>query len=327
MRTDNIFDTLILIALPASGKSEVRKFMRHGDEAACIEKYHLGKTLQLDDFPYVHFMREVDDALESFGQERIFYADNQSGFNEPRDWGALLRLVSQDYDLMTDNSVAMPIVTPKFLFERMDKARAAVGAPEVFSQMNPKTVNRLEDRLAAEAKRLGDELLARRPTSLDGHTVVIEFARGGPQGASMPLSAPHGYGYALQHLSPAILSNAAILYIWVSPEESRRKNVARADPNDPGSILHHSCPESVMINDYGTCDLEHLLETSSVTGTVEIVSEGQTFHIPAARFDNRNDLTTFVRDDDPWKQEDMQALENGLAGGLRDLWAKYCEKA
>ncbi len=325
MRDPNVFDTLILIALPASGKSEVRKFMRHGDEAACIEKYHLGKTLQLDDFPYVHFMREVDDALEGFGRTRIFYPNNQSGFNEPRDWGALLRLVSQDYDLMTDSTVNMPEVTPKFLFERMDKARAAVGAPEVFSQMDPGLVNQLDDRLAAEAKRLGDELLARRPADLKGHTVVIEFARGGPQGASMPLSEPHGYGYALQHLSPAILNNAAILYIWVSPEESRRKNIARADPNDPGSILHHSCPESVMINDYGTCDLGHLLESSSVPGTVEIVSEGQKFNIPAARFDNRNDLTTFVRDDENWKEEDMQALENGLAGSLKELWAKYCE--
>ena len=114
MRTNNIFDTLILIALPASGKSEVRKFMRHGDEAACIEKYHLGKTLQLDDFPYVHYMREVDDALESFGETRIFYPNNQSGFNEPKDWGALLRLVSQDYDLMTDSTVDMPRVTPQF---------------------------------------------------------------------------------------------------------------------------------------------------------------------------------------------------------------------
>ena len=76
-------------------------------------------------------MREVDDALEGF-KTRIFYPNNQSGFNEPRDWGALLRLVSQDYDLMTDSTVNMPEVTPKFLFERMDKARAQGRPRSVF---------------------------------------------------------------------------------------------------------------------------------------------------------------------------------------------------
>ena len=87
--------------------------MRHGDEQACVDRYHLGKTIQLDDFPYVHFMREVDDALLGFGETRIFYPDNQSGFNENRDWGTLLRLVSQDYDLMTHPEVPIPEVTPK----------------------------------------------------------------------------------------------------------------------------------------------------------------------------------------------------------------------
>ena len=82
-----------------------------------------------------------------------------------------------------------------------------------------------------------------------------------------------------------------------------------------------------MINDYGTCDLAHLLEVSSEPGTVEITSEGQTFNIPTARFDNRHDLTTFVRDADEWNQTDTQALENGLAGSLKELWAKYSAKA
>ena len=71
----------------------------------------------------------------------------------------------------------------------------------------------------------------------------------------------------------------------------------------------------------------HLLEVSSEPGTVEITSEGQTFNIPTARFDNRHDLTTFVRDADEWNQTDTQALENGLAGSLKELWAKYSAKA
>ena len=84
------------------------------------------------------------------------------------------------------------------------------------------------------------------PDSFDGKTIIIECARGGPDGASMPLTGSDGYQYSLPMFCPEILENAAILYIWVTPEESRRKNADRADPNDPGSNLHRwpSCWEN-----------------------------------------------------------------------------------
>ena len=326
MRDAKVFDTLILLALPASGKSEVRKFMRHGSDEQSVEQYHLGKTVQLDDFPYVHFMRVIDEALEELGHERRFYPDSEQGFLDGRDWGTLLKLVSQDYALITDTSASAPTADPKLLFQRIDQARKDVGAAEVFKDMNEGLINQLSDKLAAEAKRLVDELFSRRPANLDGHTVVIEFARGGPDGASCPLPEPHGYAYSLKQLSAEILESAAILYIWVSPEESRRKNIARADPNDPGSILHHSCPEVVMLNDYGTCDMGHLLETSDVEGTLRVEAHGRTFHIPTARFDNRVDKTSFIRDDETtWDASDVTAIEDGLSGALEQLWSKYTE--
>ena len=55
----NVFDVVLLNALPASGKSELRKFMNENDPEQMVNDFHIGKNLQLDDFPYVWLMRQV----------------------------------------------------------------------------------------------------------------------------------------------------------------------------------------------------------------------------------------------------------------------------
>ncbi len=324
MSSSGLFDTLLLLALPASGKSEVRHFMRHGGDEKSVQTYHLGDTVQLDDFPYVHFLRVVDESLESLGRERIFYADEEASFTERRDWGTLLQLVNQDYIVMTHLDMPTPPAGADHLFVRIDQARTAVGAATVFDAMDPDLRGLLADRLSGEADRLNNEIFGRRPSDLNGKTIVIEFARGGPDGASMPLPSTYGYSYAFSQLSEAILERAAVLYIWVTPEESRRKNRARCDPDDPGSILNHMCPEEVMLNEYGSCDMEHLLETSGRSGTVTVEAHGRRFQLPVARFDNRHDLTTFVRDEsDDWQAADIGKLEDALSDSLARLWESY----
>lgn len=72
------------------------------------------------------------------------------------------------------------------------------------------------------------------PRSLEGKTIVFEFARGGAKGSEFPLKAPYGYQYSLSLLDPEILDNAAILYIWVTPEQSYAKNIARAQEGAAG---------------------------------------------------------------------------------------------
>ena len=142
---------------------------------------------------------------------------------------------------------------------------------------------------------------------------MIEAARGGPDGAAMPLPSPLGYRHSLATFSDAILSRASILYVWVTPEESRRKNHERTDPNDPGSILHHGVPMAVMLGDYGCDDMDWLIRQSDRADTVRVETRGKTFHLPVARFDNRRDKTTFVRAErSAWASEDVEALHGGL---------------
>ncbi len=318
-----VLDTLLLLALPASGKSEVRRYLDHVPRDRRMREYHVGDTVQLDDFPYVHFMRMVDEALAKRGLMRRFYKGPEDGFAEPRDWGTLLHLVNDDYEVLADPDRPTPPADPLLLFERIDRARGAVGAPPVFSRLPDEIRAEIAADLQGEAERLVGEQFGRR-RSLEGRTLVIEFARGGPEGADMPLPPPQGYRYALAQLHPDILARAAILYIWVTPEESRRKNLARANPDDPGSILHHSAPESVMRNDYGCDDMAWLIENSPVEGAVRIQAHGRTWDIPVARFDNRVDKTSFVRDDPKtWDEMDVTVLDREIRGALDRLWATW----
>ncbi|MBI5508937.1 MAG: hypothetical protein HY903_09305 [Deltaproteobacteria bacterium] len=315
-----ILDTVLLLALPASGKSEVRKYLAGMSPEVCKRDFHMGETVQLDDFPYVHMMRQLDVALGALGKPSVFFHAGDRPFKDPRDWGTLIHLVNEDHADLIAKKSKKPESAAQWLLKRFDAARKKVGAPAVFVALDKATQDAVCDKLEKEAQALLTDKLGNYPTSLKGKTLVIEFARGGAQGSAMPLSPPFGYAYSIGELSPKILSKACILYIWVTPEESRRKNDARANPDDPGSILHHGVPIEVMLKDYGCDDMAHLIERSDQPDTVRIEAHGKTYHLPVARFDNRTDKTSFVRNDrKDWKPAEIQALHDGLKGALGRL--------
>ena len=124
--------------------------------------------------------------------------------------------------------------------------------------------------------------------------------------------------------STEILENAAILYIWVTPEESRRKNADRADPNDPGSNLHHGVPLAVMLGEYGCDDMEYLVKTSDVPTTVRVPAHGTTYHVPIGIFDNRVDKTSFLRaEPDAWDEAKVQEVTTAIREATDAMWSHY----
>ena len=326
MPAAEFLDTLLLLALPASGKSEVRRYMLHIPEEERMGFFHIRDTVQLDDFPYVHFFHVVDDVLKRMGEEYRFYHGPRERTKDGRDWGTLLKLVNQDYRVMMDPGAQQPSSDPLELFQRIDTARAEVGAPPLFGAMSEELRAALaaDDTIRTETERLIKELFGKKPANIHDYTLVIEFARGGPDGAEPPFDPPHGYQWNLSQLSPELLERLSILYIWVTPEESRRKNKEREDPNDPGSILNHSAPDAVMYNDYGACDMAWLLEQSDRPNTIRIEAHGKTWYLPVARFDNRLDKTSFVRDEpDTWDPQQRQALHEGLMDAMGRLWQAH----
>ena len=316
----SVLDVVLLLALPASGKSEVRRYLASLTPAQCEGEMHLGPTVQLDDYPYVHMMRRVSQELRKRGHDGVFFDSDDLPMKQPLDWGTLIELLNEDFDDLLKRHRPAPASAAAWLLDRYDAARSKVGAEPVFGSLPVALRAELVAALEKESADVLRDKNAGIPDSLEGRTIVIEAARGGPDGATPPLPKPLGYQYSIAQFSDAILSRATILYVWVMPEESRRKNHERTDPNDPGSILHHGVPIAVMLGDYGCDDMEWLIQNSGRPDTVKIETRGRSFLLPVARFDNRVDKTSFVRAERAqWKPADVTALHSGLAEAFARL--------
>ena len=316
-------DVLLLTALPASGKSEVRRYLAGLTPEQCEQQFGIGHTVQLDDYPYVHMMRRVSQELRAQGEDPVFFDSDNLPMKNPLDWGTLMELLNEDYDDLVNKNRPAPECAVGWLMDRFDANREKVGAPAFWKVLSDKSKTAVTEPLRPESEKLLADKVAEVPDTLEGKTVVVEFARGGADGSTMPLADPWGYQYSFRMLSDAMLEKSCILYIWVSPEESRRKSDARTDPNDPGSILHHGVPIEVMLGDYGCDDMVHLLETSEKPDTVTVKAHGKTFHLPLGRFDNRVDRTTFIREDEAkWSDEDRENLQKGMGEAFEQIMSQ-----
>lgn len=325
---EKLLDTILLFSLPASGKSELRRYLAHLTPEQCRNDFGMGPTLQLDDYPYVHLMHRIDDELRVRGHRDYFYHGPTRPFQDEWTWAVLIALLNEDYANLKAGRQTEVASAAQHLFDRLDAARATVGMSEVMGELPYRLRKQVAEALEAECRAELDTLNRQNAIGTAGQTIVIEAARGGPNGSAFPLCPPHGYEAAFQCLSTQILERSSLLYIWVDPAESRRKNIERGKPDGQGSILHHSVPMEVMLGQYGCDDMAYLLEQSDKPGTIRverIVAEGnryvtKVYHIPAARFDNRKDKTTFVRvPREQWKPEDVKALHEGLKEAFRNL--------
>lgn len=321
--TATILDTILLFSLPASGKSETRTYMSSLTPDQCRDDFGMGPTLQLDDYPYVHLMHRIDDELRAAGWHDVYYEGPTRPFRDGWTWAALIELLNEDYARLVARRPYETTSAAELLFDRLDAAHLKAGGRDAQGDVPHRIRRKVAAALEAEARHELDLLNATLSQDRAGHTIVIEAARGGPNGSAFPLTPPHGYETAFQTLSPSILEVASVLYVWVDPAESRRKNIERGKPGPEGaaSILHHSVPMEVMLGQYGTDDMAWLLEQSDRPGCIKvdrIVVEGgfyktRAFYLPAARFDNRADLTTFIRRPrERWEQGEVAAIHAGL---------------
>ena len=334
----SIIKTVLLNALPAAGKSEVRALLKA--EPELCKELMIGDQVQLDDFPYVKFMRDIDDVLSKLGYPRFFFERPDLGFRSGVEWGVLALLLNEDYhDLVVRAQLTAEIQhnAARWLLQRYDRARAKLEIPSLLGDLPAKAIWSLEAAIEKDAREFAHAKYSSIPASLEGKTVFIEFSRGGAHGSKFPLPPPYGYQYTWSLLSPEILSGAAVLYIYITPEQSRAKNTARGKESTSTSStsteagkyvlsLNHSVPDYVMFNEYGCDDVHYLLTKGNTPlGCVDVLHVSQqTFAVPVAIFDNREDYTTFCRGDPKdWSPENKTALRNQLKKTFADLCPRY----
>lgn len=103
-----LIDVLLLFALPASGKSEVRRYLASLPADVCRDDFRLGPTVQLDDYPYVHLMRRTSQELRKLGEDGAFFDADEQPMKEPLDWGTLIELLNEDFEDVVRRRHAAP---------------------------------------------------------------------------------------------------------------------------------------------------------------------------------------------------------------------------
>jgi hypothetical protein len=97
MKTSNeTFKTLLLIARPAAGKSEIIAHLNNTPVDLRIKRFHIGSFEELDDFPILWTWFEEDQILSELGHARL-HTDDDENFLYPHQWDVLIKSINLDY--------------------------------------------------------------------------------------------------------------------------------------------------------------------------------------------------------------------------------------
>lgn len=96
------FKTLLLIARPAAGKSEIINYLKNTPEEERISRFHIGQFTEIDDFPMLWSWFEEDALLERMGHPRL-HTTPEGYFKSRYLWDLLIERINLEYQkLMRD---------------------------------------------------------------------------------------------------------------------------------------------------------------------------------------------------------------------------------
>src|SRR5512145_1456450 len=185
---NEILDTVLLFSLPASGKSEVRTYMASLTAEQCVSDMAMGATLQLDDYPYVHFMHRIDDELHRNGYPYLFYLGPNRPFQDSWTWAVLINLLNEDFADLQAGRQHEVASAAQLLFDRLDAAREKSEMHAVMGDIPYRIRRKVGEALEAECRKDLDARNKQVTLGTAGRTIVIEAARGGPNGTAFPIT-------------------------------------------------------------------------------------------------------------------------------------------
>jgi hypothetical protein len=96
MSVENLFDTILLIARPAAGKSEIIDYLKKTPLDERMRRFHVGRFDEIDDFPMLWTWFEEDALLEKMGHPRL-HTDAQGYFLHNYLWDLLVERIGLEY--------------------------------------------------------------------------------------------------------------------------------------------------------------------------------------------------------------------------------------
>ena len=103
------FKILLLIARPAAGKSEIIHFLTQTPLDERLERFHIGRFEEIDDFPMLWTWFEEDALLERMGKPRL-HTTSDGYFKEVYLWNLLIERISLEYQKMMRDSKAHTVI-------------------------------------------------------------------------------------------------------------------------------------------------------------------------------------------------------------------------
>lgn len=95
--SNNNFDVIILIGRPAAGKSEVIDYLKKTPVEERLQRFHIGKFEEIDDFPMLWTWFEEDAILEKILKKPRIHTDAEGYFLHEYQWHLLIERISLEY--------------------------------------------------------------------------------------------------------------------------------------------------------------------------------------------------------------------------------------
>lgn len=90
------FKTLLLIARPAAGKSEIISYLKNTPLAERLSRFHIGNFEEIDDFPMLWTWFEEDEILTKMGHPAL-HISSEGHFKYQYLWNLLIERIGLEY--------------------------------------------------------------------------------------------------------------------------------------------------------------------------------------------------------------------------------------